>query len=244
MHLLQVAHVSERADHRDDVGQLGEHPGVRVLRDQLGHADQVVLVLLVRCQLGHRQRRHHVPGGVVDEVVLVVGAYERGQVRGVRERVEVVLVTEERLPFLAVLTPPRGPQRDQVALGQPEFDRDDVLGHQKPPGQHMFLPAAAPGAPETSAAYGVRVNSNLRGRTISRSPTGLNSANLSRGAKHAPTDTGKIAESRWLTPRLRRSDVSDTPLDARRRPMWTGFGSWRCQEAYEKVWPRHRHVRR
>jgi len=66
---------------------------------------------------------------VVDQVVPLRRADEGGQVCGVREGVQVVLVAEERFPLLAVFPLARRPQGDNVALRQAEFDRDDVLCH-------------------------------------------------------------------------------------------------------------------
>src|SRR5690606_40359765 len=40
-----------------------------------------------------------------------------------------LLVAEEGFPLLAVLPPSRRPQGDEIALRQPELDRDDVLCH-------------------------------------------------------------------------------------------------------------------
>ena len=100
-----------------------------VLGGELGHADDVVALGVLRRQLGDGQVRHHRPRRVVDEVVLVGGAHERGELGDLGEGEQRVLVAEERLPLLAVLAPPRGPQRDEVALGERELDRDDVAGH-------------------------------------------------------------------------------------------------------------------
>jgi hypothetical protein len=66
---------------------------------------------------------------VVDEVVLGGRADERGELGDLREGEQRVVVAEEGLPFLAVLTPPGGPQRDEVARREGELDRDDVAGH-------------------------------------------------------------------------------------------------------------------
>src|SRR5690606_23111626 len=96
---------------------------------QLRDPHQVELVVLVRGQLRGRQGGDHVPRRVVDQVVLLGGAHERGQPGGVRERVQVVLMTQERFPLLAVLPPPRCPQGDHVALWQPKLDGNDVLRH-------------------------------------------------------------------------------------------------------------------
>ncbi len=129
MHGIKLADIGEGADHSDDVGQLADGPGVRLLGDQLGHAHEVVLVRLVGHELGDGQPGYHVPGGMVDQVVLLGGAHERGEVGGIRERVEIILVAEERFPLLAVLPPARCPQRHEIALGQSELDRNDVLSH-------------------------------------------------------------------------------------------------------------------
>ena len=129
MDLFEVADVGERADDADDLGELRDVPHVRLFGDELGHADEVVRVVLVRDQLRHVQRGHGVPGRVVQQVVPLGRADEGGQVCGVREGVQVVLVAEERFPLLAVFPPARRPQGDDVPLRQAEFDRDDVLCH-------------------------------------------------------------------------------------------------------------------
>ena len=126
---LEVAHLGDRPDHADDLGQLADGPLVGVLGGQLGDADHVVAVGLLGRQLRDRQVRHHRPRGVVAEVVRVVGADERGQLGHLREGEQGVVVAEEGLPVLAVLPPPRRPERDEVALGERELDGDDVAGH-------------------------------------------------------------------------------------------------------------------
>ena len=66
---------------------------------------------------------------MVGQVVLVGGADERGELGDLGEGEQRVVVAEEGLPLLAVLPPARGPQRDEVARGERELDRDDVTGH-------------------------------------------------------------------------------------------------------------------
>ena len=126
---LEVAHLGDRADHADDLGQLADRPLVGVLRRQLGHADDVVALGLLGRQLRDRQVGHHRPRGMVAEVVRVVGADERGELSHLREGEERVVVAEEGFPLLAVFAPPRRPQRDEIALGERELDGDDVAGH-------------------------------------------------------------------------------------------------------------------
>ncbi len=131
-HLLdrvEVAHVGEGPEHLDDLGEFVDRPRVELARDDLGHPDDVVALGVVGHELRHLEPRHHRPRGVVLQVVPLCGADERRELRDLVEGEEVVVVAEERLPFLAVLPPPRGPQRDEVALGQRELDGDDVAGH-------------------------------------------------------------------------------------------------------------------
>ena len=84
---------------------------------------------VLRRQLGHTELGDDTPRRVVDEVVPLGGPHEGGELCDVREREEVVVVAEERLPLLAVLAPLRGPQRDEVTRGQGQPDRDDVTCH-------------------------------------------------------------------------------------------------------------------
>ncbi len=83
-------------------------------------------MLLVRLQLGRRQSDDDLPGRMVDEVVVVVGADERGQLGGCIEPVQLVLVPEECLPLVVTVAPAWCPQGDQIAVGETELDRDDV----------------------------------------------------------------------------------------------------------------------
>ncbi|GAA4621536.1 hypothetical protein GCM10023108_54810 [Saccharopolyspora hordei] len=175
MHRVQLADVGQRAGDRHDVGELADGPGVQRLGDQLRHPDQVVLVVLVRAQVVGAELGDHVPGRVVVEVVLLGGAHERGQVRGVGERVQVVLVPEERFPFLAVLAPAWRPQGDDVALRQPELDGDDVLRHLITSGHRTRPRGSLRGAssfsvfPAQLSPYRVRYAERSMDRTVTSS---------------------------------------------------------------------------
>ena len=133
VHDREVADVGERAAHGRDLGEVVQGPGVGVLGDELRDADDVVALHVLGGQLVDRELDDHGPGGVVGEVVLLARGLRRRdpgrEVGGVREREQRVVVAEEGLPFLAVLAPPRGPQRDEVAGGERQRDRDDVLRH-------------------------------------------------------------------------------------------------------------------
>ncbi len=126
---VELAHVGDGAHDVDDLGQLADRPRVGVLRRDLRHPDDVVALGLLGGQLGDRQIGHQRPRGVVDQVVFGGGAHERGELGDLGEREERVVVTEEGLPFLAVLTPLRRPQRDEIAFGERKLDGDDVAGH-------------------------------------------------------------------------------------------------------------------
>ena len=66
---------------------------------------------------------------MVNEVVLGRGAHETDQRGDIGEGEQMVAVAKECLPFLAVLTPARGPQRHQVAGGHRQLDRNNVSSH-------------------------------------------------------------------------------------------------------------------
>src|SRR5215217_9490687 len=70
---------------------------------------------------------------MVDQIVLFGSANESSQFGGIFEGVQVFFIAEESFPLFAVFTPARSPQGDQIALRQPELDRNDVLCHYYPP---------------------------------------------------------------------------------------------------------------
>jgi hypothetical protein len=105
----------------------------RLLAGLLGHqlleADEVILALVGRIQLMRVRLGQILPSGVVGEVVVLVGPDERDQVGDGLERVQILVLAEERLPFVALIAPAWSPQRVQIALGQREPDRHDVSSH-------------------------------------------------------------------------------------------------------------------
>ena len=110
----------------------------RLLRGHLGNTDQVVLTVLARIELMSRRRRQPVPRGVVGEVVVGVGPDERNQVGDRLEAVQIVVLAEERLPFVVGVPPRRSPQGVQIALGQPKPHGHDVSSHGAQPNDAVW----------------------------------------------------------------------------------------------------------
>jgi len=79
---------------------------------------------------------------MVGQVVVGVGPDERGQVGDRFKRVEILVLTEERLPLVALVAPAWSPQCVQVALGQPKPDRHDVSSHGAQPNDGPWLAVA------------------------------------------------------------------------------------------------------
>ena len=70
---------------------------------------------------------------MLDEVVVVVGSDERREFCDGGEPVQVFLVAEECFPFVVAFAPAGCPQGDEIAVGESEFDRDDVSSHGRKP---------------------------------------------------------------------------------------------------------------
>ena len=81
------------------------------------------------------------PRRMIGQVVVVVGANERHQISDRLERVEVLVLAEERFPLVFGVTPEGCPQRVEIALGQPEPYRHDVCSHAAQPNDGIGLSA-------------------------------------------------------------------------------------------------------
>jgi len=66
---------------------------------------------------------------MVDQIVNSRGAHETDQRCDVGESEQILVVAEERLPFLTVSTPARRPQRHQVTGGHRELNRHNIRSH-------------------------------------------------------------------------------------------------------------------
>src|SRR3954469_7542097 len=66
---------------------------------------------------------------MVGKVVVGVGLHECDQVGDGLEGIQILILAQERLPFVALVSPAWSPQCVQVALGQREPDRHDVSSH-------------------------------------------------------------------------------------------------------------------
>ena len=224
---LQVAHVGDRAHHLDDLGQLADRPRVEVLGGDLRHADDVVALRLLRRQLGDGEVRHQRPRRVVGQVVLGLGADERGELGHGREREERVVVAEERLPLLAVLAPSRCPQRDEVALGEGELDRGRCrwprpgrasaavrLAPDRVPHRRELRPGAQPGQLAgrlRGRSTRFTVSAAARSRSTARSsgaPARSSPSTSACAASHGPSSATRPV-SRLTTP-PGTSDVAST----------------------------------
>ena len=169
---------------------------------------------LLGCQLRDRQVRHHRPRGVVAEVVRVVGTDERGQLGHLREGEERVVVAEEGLPVLAVLPPPRRPERDEVALGEGELNGDDVAGHarrvgrpaQRPTGCHTVVTSLH----ARSRASG---GSSITGGARTRAPR--SAAAATRSARDV---VGRAGEVEAVDPRERVASSPTGPVSTLAAP--------------------------
>jgi hypothetical protein len=96
-------------------------------------SDQVVLALLWRIEAVRVRLCQPLPRRVVGQVVVAVCPDEGGQVGHRLEPVEVLVLAEERLPFVTGVTPAGSPQCVQVALGEPDPDGHDVSSHAAQP---------------------------------------------------------------------------------------------------------------
>ena len=144
---LQLAHVGDRAHHLDDLGELADRPGVEVLGGDLRHADDVVALRLLRRQLGDGQVGHQRPRRVVGEVVLGLGADERGELRPRSGRRRARRRRRGRPPT---------PRRPRAICGAHSVTRspsvreswigDDVAGHGRRVSARLSGFSARPGA--------------------------------------------------------------------------------------------------
>ena len=66
---------------------------------------------------------------MISQVVVIVGAYKRDQVRDGLEGVQVVAFTQERLPLVAGIAPTWSPQRVAITNRQAQADGHDVSNH-------------------------------------------------------------------------------------------------------------------
>src|SRR5271157_2568421 len=66
---------------------------------------------------------------MVHQIVVGVGAYERHQVSGRLKSVEVLILTQKRLPLVARVAPTRRPHGVAVTVGQAQADRHEVSRH-------------------------------------------------------------------------------------------------------------------
>ena len=137
----QLAHRADRRHDGQSPMQLRHRLLAGLLGDQLLHTDDVVLPVLggierVRVRLGQL-----VPRRMVGEVVVLAGPDECGQVSHRLEGIQIVVLAEERLPLIALITPAGSPQCVQVALGQPEPDRHDFSSHAAQPNHPVREPS-------------------------------------------------------------------------------------------------------
>src|SRR6478672_9101678 len=121
---------------------------------------------------------------MVGEVVVGIGPDERGQVGDRFKRVAILVLTEEGLPFVALIAPAWSPQRVQVALGQPEPDRHDVSSHGAQPNDGARRPRRS--LPQTAALRGAQ-------RPI------LDELRSLWGGEARATASWRCSERRWLS---------------------------------------------
>ncbi len=136
----KLAHRTHRRHHRQRAVQRPHAVLGRLVREQLLEDDQVVGVVLGRCEPVGVGLGELLPRRVVDQVVVGAGADECGQVGDRLEDVEVLVLAEEGLPLVAVGAPPRRPQCVHVALGQRQPDRHDVSSHAAQPNDLVWGP--------------------------------------------------------------------------------------------------------
>ena len=132
-----------------------------------GQADDVVIILFTGHDAVVAAGLEGLPLRVVGEVMVGVVLEVDQQGLGAVEHQDVVLVTEEGLPFCATLAPSGGPEGVEVTLGQGDFHREDrarthVLSHYSMSMRFRALPRWAPEAFERHAdvvgAHGVHLH--------------------------------------------------------------------------------------
>ena len=126
----QFADLAEDAHDLERVLEFGDHLGRRVFRRELRHTDEIVGVAVVGDQFVGRELLDGVPRGMLDEVVVGVGADEADELGDAGEYVQVIVESEECLPLVVALTPAWRPQGETVSVGESEFDGNDVSGHE------------------------------------------------------------------------------------------------------------------
>ena len=98
------------------------------LGGQFGNTDEIERVPVVGLEFGSRQLRNNRPRRVIVEVVAGAAADERDHLGDRGEAEKRVVVAEEGFPLVVTVAPPGRPQRNEVSVGQAEFDGDDVAG--------------------------------------------------------------------------------------------------------------------
>ena len=125
----QFADLADDPDDLEYVLEFGDDLGCGVFRGKLGNGDQVKGFVLGRFEFVRLESDNGVPRGVFHQIVVVARTDEGHQFCHGREAVQILVETEECLPLIVTLTPAWGPQGERVALGDSEFDWDDVSGH-------------------------------------------------------------------------------------------------------------------
>jgi hypothetical protein len=125
----QLADLAEDAHDLERVLEFGDDLRGGVLGGQFGYADEVVAVAFVGHEFVGLETDDRGPRRVLDEIVVVAVADERGELGDTGQHVEILVESEEGLPLVVTLAPARCPQCEAVSVGESELNRDDVSGH-------------------------------------------------------------------------------------------------------------------